>query len=98
MVQKRKIPRNCVNYEGHIFKPTSIPLKELEQIKLTKEEITAIHYADFLGLKQLDAADKMGISQASFSRELASAHSKVAQAFFDIKALMFEDPENNSSE
>ena len=98
MVQQRKIPRNCVNYEGHVFKPASIPLKDLEQVKLTKEEITALHYADFLGLKQLEAADKMGISQASFSRDLASAHSKVAQAFFNIKAILFEEPDDTSGE
>ncbi|MHA1200287.1 MAG: DUF134 domain-containing protein [Candidatus Heimdallarchaeaceae archaeon] len=92
MVQQRKIPRNCINYEGHIFKPVAIPMKDLEQIKLSKEEITAIHYADYLGLKQQDAAERMGISQASFSRDLASAHQKVAQAFFDIKAILFEAP------
>ncbi|MCE7741593.1 MAG: DUF134 domain-containing protein [Candidatus Heimdallarchaeota archaeon] len=92
MVQQRKIPRNCINYEGHIFKPVSIPIKDLEQVKLTKEEITALHYADFLGLKQQEAAEKMGISQASFSRDLASAHHKVAQAFFDVKAILFEEP------
>ncbi len=98
MVQQRKIPRNCINYEGHIFKPVSIPLKDLEQLELTKEEITAIYHADFLGLKQQDAADRMGISQASFSRELASAHRKIAQAFFDVKALLFEEPSNQSGD
>ncbi len=92
MVQQRKVPRNCINYEGHIFKPVSIPLKDLEQIKLTKEEITALHYADFSGFKQQEAAQKMGISQASFSRDLASAHQKVASAFFEIKAILFEEP------
>lgn len=92
MVQQRKIPRNCINYEGHIFKPTSIPLKDLKKIKLSKEEITALHYADFQGLKQQEAAQKMGISQASFSRELSSAHQKVADAFFSIKAILFEEP------
>ena len=96
MVQKRKIPRNCINYEGHVFKPTSIPMKDLEKIELTKEEITALHYADFLGLKQLKAAEKMGISQASFSRDLASAHRKIAQAFFDVKAILFEEPKDNT--
>ena len=98
MVQQRKIPRNCINYEGHVFKPISVPMQELEQIELTKEEITALHYADFLGLKQLEAAEKMGISQASFSRDLASAHRKVAEAFFNVKALLFEEPDNNTGE
>jgi predicted DNA-binding protein (UPF0251 family) len=70
-------------------------MKELEQIKLTKEEITALYYADYLQMKQVESADKMGISQASFSRDLASAHRKIAQAFIDVKAVLFEEPEEN---
>ena len=98
MVRQRKIHRNCIDYEGHIFKPTAIPMTDLEQLELTKEEITALHYADYLGLRQQEAAEKMGISQASFSRELASAHHKVAQAFFEVKALLFEEPSEQPCE
>ena len=91
MVQKRKIERNCISYGGHIFKPVAVPMHDLELLILTKEEITALYYADFLKLKQNEAAAKMGISQASFSRELSTAHSKIATAFFDTKAILFEE-------
>ncbi len=94
MVQNRKIERRCISYEGHVFKPVAIPLKDLEQVILTKEEITALYYADFLAKKQQDAAKKMGISQPSFSRELDSAHSKIADAFFRTKSILFEEPES----
>ena len=91
MVQKRKIQRKCVTYDEHVFKPIAIPLIDLEIIELTKEEITAIFYADLQQLKQIEAAEKMGISQASFSRELNLAHKKIADALFNVKAIQFGD-------
>ena len=90
MVQKRKLERICIEYTGRIFKPIRIPMKNLEITTLTKEEITAIYYADLIGLKQNEAAEKMGISQASFSRDLNIAHKKIASALFQEHAIQFE--------
>ncbi len=90
MVQKRKLERICIEYTGRIFKPIRLPMKSLEITILTKEEITAIYYADLKGLKQNDAAEKMGISQASFSRDLNIAHQKIANALFHEHAIQFE--------
>jgi predicted DNA-binding protein (UPF0251 family) len=73
-------------------------MKDIEQVTLTKEEITALYYSDFLALKQQDGAKKMGISQPSFSRELESAHSKIADAFFQAKAILFEEPDDAEDE
>jgi len=98
MVQNRKIERRCISYQGHVFKPLAVPMKDLEQITLTKEEITALYYSDFLSIKQNSAAEKMGISQASFSRDLATAHSKIADAFFSTKAILFEEPKEKEDE
>ena len=90
MVQNRKLERICIEYTGRIFKPIRVPMKGLEITTLTKEEITAIYYADFVGLKQNEAAEKMGISQASFSRDLNTAHKKIASALFHEHAIQFE--------
>ncbi|MHA1223198.1 MAG: DUF134 domain-containing protein [Candidatus Heimdallarchaeaceae archaeon] len=99
MVQKRKLPRNCIDYPGRIFKPIKIPMTKLKQQILTKEEITALYYADLKGLKQNDAAERMGISQSSFSRDLNEAHKKVAYALFHGEAILFEtEPIENNSE
>ncbi|MHA1202282.1 MAG: DUF134 domain-containing protein [Candidatus Heimdallarchaeaceae archaeon] len=86
---QRKIQRKCVDFEGNIFKPQAIPMKDIEYVNLTKEEITAIYYADYEGYRQVKSAELMGISQASFSRDLAIAHKKIAEALFDVKALLF---------
>ena len=89
MVQNRKIKRKCIDFPGQVFKPQAIPLNKLENIHLTKEELTAVYYADHLGLRQTAAAQKMEISQASFSRDLAIAHKKIASALFEVKALFY---------
>ncbi|MHA1302791.1 MAG: DUF134 domain-containing protein [Candidatus Heimdallarchaeaceae archaeon] len=94
MVQRRKIKRCCIDYDTQVFKPVGIPIRDLQFQTLTKEELTALYYADYLGLKQKEAAEKMGISQASYSRDLKVARQKIAKAFFDAQAIEFEsEPE-----
>lgn len=87
MVHQRKIKRCCIDHEGAIFKPQGLPLVNLEVVKLTKEEITAIYYADLEGKKQKEAAESMNISQSTFSRDLQTAHNKIADALLNNKAL-----------
>ena len=97
MVQKRKLERTCIEFEGKMYKPISVPMRDLKIQKLTKEEITAIYYADYIGLKQNESAEKMGISQSSFSRELNLAHTKIACALFHGFAIQFEPDPNDKS-
>jgi len=99
MVQERRIERTCVEYKGQIFKPIRVPMKNLKIQELTKEEITSLYYADFIGLKQNEAAKKMGISQSSYSRDLAIARKKIACALFHGYAIQFEqEPSNEKNE
>lgn len=88
MIQRRK-ERKCIDFAGQVFKPIGIPMIDLETVELTKEEFTAIYYADYKQLRQTEAAKKMGISQASFSREIARAHKKFSDALINTKALQF---------
>lgn len=92
MVPARRIIRHCIYHPKTFFKPAGIHRMNLEILELSKEELTALYYADYEGLKQIDAAKKMGISQASFSRELNRARKKIVQALFESKGLLF-DPE-----
>ncbi|UJG44223.1 MAG: DUF134 domain-containing protein [Candidatus Heimdallarchaeum endolithica] len=93
MVQ-RKIKRCCIDVNEHVFKPVAIPFKELETQLLTKEEVTVLYYADYFGLKQVEAAKKMGISQSSCSRDLRIARKKIATALFENQAIKFDsEPE-----
>ena len=69
------------------FKPQGIPLRLLEEISLTLEEIEAIRLKDFLGFEQIKAAKEMKTSQSTFQRILTSARKKIAQGIIEGKAL-----------
>jgi len=72
------------------FKPRGIPLFELEEVSLSPDELDAIRLADFDGLYQADAAEKMDISRQTFGNIISSAHKKVADALLNGKAICIE--------
>lgn len=73
-----------------IFKPSGIPISELDQIVMTLDEFEALRLADLDGLYQEQAAEKMKISRPTFSRIVDSARRKVADALVHGKALRIE--------
>ena len=75
------------------FKPAGKPLKELETIFLTIDELEAIRLKDSKDLDQNEAAESMKISQPTFHRILHSARKKVAEALIQKKALKIEQTE-----
>lgn len=72
------------------FKPAGIPLRALEEIRLTVEEAEAIRLKDLDGLEQEEGAEKMNISRPTFQRVLASARQKIADALLKGKAIRIE--------
>lgn len=72
------------------FKPRGIPLTELEEVILTMDEVETIRLADLEGLYQEKAAARMKISRQTFGRILETAHSKIADAVINSKALKIE--------
>lgn len=83
----RQISANpVINY----FKPHGIPIRLLEQVKLTIDEVEALKLADLQGLTQKMAAKEMNISRATFGRIMALAREKVADALIHGKAIRIE--------
>jgi predicted DNA-binding protein (UPF0251 family) len=72
------------------FKPAGIRLSDLEEVNLFIEEAEAIRLKDLEGLEQEECAEKMSISRTTFSRVLNSAHSKIADALLNGKAIRIE--------
>ena len=72
------------------FKPRGVPLMALEEVTLAFEELEALRLAHQEGLYQQDAAERMGISRATFGRVLDAAHRKVTQALVGGLALRIE--------
>lgn len=77
--------------KAHYFKPRGIPLCELEEVTLSKEEMEAVKLNDFDGLGQIEAAKRMNTSQSTFQRILSSARSKISEAIVKGKALKIEE-------
>lgn len=59
-------------------------------VTLTLDEYEAIRLADREGLYQEEAAERMGVSRATFGRIVDVAHRKIAEAITDGKALRIE--------
>lgn len=77
------------------FKPQGIPMRELEEIELSIDELEAIRLADIEDLYQADAAQKMGVSRQTFGNIITRAHKKIATALLHGKALRICSDANN---
>lgn len=69
------------------YKPAGRPLRDIEEINLTVEEMEAIRLADIENLDHSRAAESMEISAPTFNRILNSAHNKIATALWKGYAL-----------
>jgi len=60
---------------------------DLAEIVLEVDELEAIRLADLEGMYQEEAAERMGISRATFGNTIHQAHRKIAEALIQQKAL-----------
>lgn len=65
-------------------------MRMLKVSRLSFEELEAIRLADVEGLSQLDGAEQMGVSRATFGRVLAEARSAVAHALTNGWSIRIE--------
>jgi len=93
MVRPRK--RKFVEFEpgATYFKPRAIPLKELEEIIITLDEIETLRLSNLEKLNQIDAAERMGIHQSTFQRTLTRAREKITDALVNGKAIKIQGGE-----
>lgn len=72
------------------YKPAGVPMRTLEEVILTVEEMEAIRLADMEQLDQAAAASRMEISPPTFNRIINQAHQKIATALWRGAALRVE--------
>ncbi len=91
------MPRPCcqrlvspVHNRSSVFKPAGRPLRELQEIALTLDELEAMRLADLEGFYQEAAARRMEVSRQTFGRIVESARRKVTDAIVNQKALRIE--------
>jgi len=84
-------PRLCrkIEFDPNItyFKPQGVPMRHLEIVELTTEEMEAYRLRHVDGLQQEKAARKMRTSQSTYQRILYSAYEKIADALIHGKAI-----------
>jgi predicted DNA-binding protein (UPF0251 family) len=77
--------------KGRAFKPTGVPMGEIEKIALYRDELEALKLCDMDGFTQEEAGEKMGISRGTVQRLLSEARRKTATALAECKALVLEE-------
>ena len=78
---RHRSPR-CIDHFPDVtfYKPTGVPMRDLEVVELSFAEVEALRLSDLEGLTQEEAASRMGISRRSFWSDLTDARKKIAYA------------------
>lgn len=87
MTRPRLWRRIRFNPDVTYFKPQGIPMRFLEVVELTIEEVEALRLKNIKDLDQVEAARLMKTSQSTFQRILSSAYKKISQALIEGKAI-----------
>ncbi|MDD3146013.1 MAG: DUF134 domain-containing protein [Candidatus Riflebacteria bacterium] len=90
MVRPRLHRRVSGEFNATYFKPAGIPVRDLDTINLTFDELEAIRLTDLEELYQADAATNMNISRQTLGNIVKSAHKKIAEALIKGKAIKIE--------
>lgn len=69
------------------FKPQGVPLRLLDIVELTTEELEALRLKNEKNLEQIEAAKMMKTSRSTFQRILTLAYKKVTTALIKGKAI-----------
>ena len=84
-------PRLCrkINFYPKItyFKPQGVPMRFLEIVELTAEEVEALRLKNVENLDQEEAAKKMNTSQSTFQRIITSSYEKISKALINGMAI-----------
>lgn len=72
------------------FKPSGVPLRDLEEVELTIDELEALRLANLEKLSQQEAAARMGVHQSTFHRTILRAREKLTEALVNGKAIRIE--------
>ena len=87
MVRPRLCRKIQFNPNVTYFKPQGVPMRNLEVVELTSEEVEALRLRNIKDLEQEEAAKKMNTSQSTFQRILSSAYKKITEALIEGKAI-----------
>lgn len=73
------------------FKPQGVPMRTLELVDLSSEEMEALRLKNMEKLDQNECAKTMNTSQSTFQRILSSAYEKISRALVEGKAIRISE-------
>ena len=87
MPRRRCKRRITVMFKDIFYKPRGVPLSKLEVVVITHDELEVLRLRFIKGLKQEEAARKLGISQSQYQRDYVRVLKKITDAFVNGKAI-----------
>ncbi|PID40185.1 MAG: DNA-binding protein [Proteobacteria bacterium] len=94
MSPRPKKMRRCETcFVGYAYKPTGVPINELRQVELHRDELEAMRVCDAEGLTQQEAGLRMGVSRGTIQRILTVARRKTATSLTKGYAIIFVSDE-----
>lgn len=85
--QRRRIAHK---FNEIYFKPRGIPLRDLQTISITDEELETLRLRYIEKQGQEKAASEMNISQSQYQRDLTSVMEKLTKALIEGHAINIE--------
>jgi predicted DNA-binding protein (UPF0251 family) len=83
--------RNCRRFDSdQVFKPRSIPMSDLEIVRLEIDELEAMRLCDLEGHDQESAGERMGVSRGTVQRLVKSGREKLLRALVESSAVVIE--------
>lgn len=86
--QKRRVG---YGYREHYFKPAGIPLTELEEVSISKEDLETLRLRYIEKKDQKESAELMELSQSQYQRDLTIVLEKITEALIEGKAIRIEE-------
>jgi predicted DNA-binding protein (UPF0251 family) len=81
--------RRCREYAGdRVFKPRSVPMRDLTVSFLAEDELEALRLCDLDGLDQESAGVRMGISRGTVQRLLKTGRETLVRVLVRNEALV----------
>jgi predicted DNA-binding protein (UPF0251 family) len=86
-------PQHClckdIKFEPNVvyFKPQGVPMRDLEVVEVSMEEVEAYRLRHVDKLEQIEAGKRMKTSTSTYQRILNSAYEKLGDALINGKAI-----------
>ncbi len=76
-----------IQFSNNYFKPRGIPLRDLQEVNITDEELETLRLRYIENIDQEKAAQMMGISQSQYQRDLTFVMQKITEALVNGYAI-----------